>query len=95
MNVLIILRKSEDMTTGQLLQIVKRKKPQRLSKGGILLYETNNNISYTARAQLSYNKILNENHIINAMVGYEVRSVKNDGFNTEEWGYFPDRGIGN
>ena len=51
-----------------------------------MLYETNYNISYTARAQLSYNKILNENHIINAMVGYEVRSVKNDGFNTEEWG---------
>ena len=72
----------------------EEEKASRLSKGGILLYETNNNISYTARAQLSYNKILNENHIINAMVGYEVRSVKNDGFNTEEWGYFPDRGLG-
>lgn len=69
-------------------------KASRLSKGGILLYETNNNVSYTGRFQLSYNKVLAEDHVLNAMLGYEVRSVKNDGFNTEEWGYFPDRGLG-
>lgn len=66
----------------------------RLPQGGILTYETNNNTSYTARIQANYNKVFNDEHVVNAMAGYEIRSVKNEGFTTEEWGYFPDRGLG-
>ena len=69
-------------------------KASRLSKGGILLYETNGNTSYTARLQASYSKVFLEDHVVNAMLGYEVRSTKNEGFSTQEWGYFPDRGMG-
>ena len=69
-------------------------KASRLAKGGILLYDNQNNISYTARISASYNKVLTENHVINAMAGYEVRSIKYDGFKTTEWGWFPDRGLG-
>ena len=69
-------------------------KASRLPKGGILIYENKNNTTFTARASMNYNKVFAENHVVNAMLGYEIRSIKYDGFNTTEWGYFPDRGLG-
>lgn len=72
----------------------EEEKASRLPKGGILLYDNQNNTTYTARISATYNKVLTENHVINAMAGYEVRSIKYDGFKTTEWGWFPDRGLG-
>lgn len=71
-------------------------KQSRLPHGGILNYSSMNNVSYTARAQLSYNLMLgNERqHIINAMAGFEARSNQYDGLTDVEWGYFPERGMG-
>lgn len=70
-------------------------KASRLPHGGILNYASTNNVSYTGRAQLTYNLMFGSErqHIINAMAGYEARSNQYDGLNTVEWGYFPERGM--
>jgi TonB-linked SusC/RagA family outer membrane protein len=66
-----------------------------LPHGGILNYTSMNNVSYTGRAQLTYNLMFGKNHehIINAMGGYEVRSNQYDGYTDVEYGYYPDRGL--
>ena len=71
-------------------------KLSRLPHGGILNYASTNNVSYTGRAQLTYNLMLGSErqHVINAMAGYEVRSNQYDGLTDVEWGYFPERGMG-
>lgn len=65
-----------------------------LPKGGILLYSSTDQTSYTARAQLNYNAFIGDDHTLNASGGFEMRSVEYVGFDSEEWGYFPDRGEG-
>ena len=71
-------------------------KLSRLPHGGILNYSSTNNVSYTGRAQLTYNLMFGSErqHVINAMAGYEVRSNQYDGLTDVEWGYFPERGMG-
>lgn len=56
-------------------------------KGGFLRQETDNTSSYTARAQLNYNKKLGKNHSINAIVGSEVRDVTETGNTASYFGY--------
>lgn len=67
-------------------------KASALAKGGILHYSNTNQSSYTGRVQANYNKVFNNDHTLNATAGFEMRSVEYEGFETEEWGYFPDRG---
>lgn len=55
-------------------------------KGGFLRQETDNTSSYTARAQLNYNKKLG-NHSINAILGSEVRDVTEKGNTASYFGY--------
>lgn len=66
-----------------------------LPYGGVL--NTSNNISesFTGRAQVNYNKGFgkNDNHIISAMLGYEVNSAINNGISDETRGYLKDRGM--
>ena len=71
-------------------------KQSRLPHGGILNYSSMNNVSYTGRAQLTYNLLFGaeRQHVVNAMAGYEVRSNQYDGLTDVEWGYFPERGMG-
>ncbi|WP_437920356.1 SusC/RagA family TonB-linked outer membrane protein [Sphingobacterium sp. LRF_L2] len=66
----------------------------KLPYGGILYYNDVNNLNYTLRNILQYKKNLGINgaHALNAMVGFELRSNKYDGFSAKEWGYFPRRG---
>jgi len=70
-------------------------KASRLPHGGILNYTSMNNVSYTGRAQLTYNLLFGakKEHIINAMGGFEARSNQYDGLDDTEWGYFPERGM--
>ncbi len=71
-------------------------KQSRLPHGGILNYSSTNNVSYTGRAQLTYNLMFGaeRQHVINAMAGFEMRSNQYDGLSDVEWGYFPERGMG-
>lgn len=71
-------------------------KQSKLPHGGILNFSTMNNVSYTGRAQLSYNLLFGEDrqHVINAMAGFEARSNQYEGYDAVEWGYFPERGMG-
>ena len=71
-------------------------KQSRLPHGGILNYSSMNNVSYTGRAQLTYNLLFGaeRQHVVNAMAGYEGRSNQYDGLTDVEWGYFPERGMG-
>lgn len=66
----------------------------RLPRGGILLDDNQKQRSWTARAQLSYNKSFGKSfdHSVQAMVGFEARSTVYEGLKEQEYGYFPDRG---
>lgn len=70
-------------------------KASSLPHGGILNYNSTHNTSYTGRAQLTYSKIFgrNQQHVVNAMAGYEVRSNVYSGFADTEYGYYPERGL--
>lgn len=65
-----------------------------LARGGILIDDQQKQRSWTARAQLNYNKTFGRDldHTIQVMAGYEARSTTYDGLKTQEYGYFPDRG---
>lgn len=73
----------------------EEEKKSKLPHGGILNYNSVNNVGYTARAQLSYATTFGEmqQHAINGMIGYEATSNQYDGFNDVEYGYYPDRGM--
>ena len=66
----------------------------RLPRGGILLNDDQKQKAWTARAQLNYNKAFgrDQQHVIQAMIGFEARSNKYEGLKEQEYGYFPDRG---
>lgn len=65
-----------------------------LPRGGILLDDQQKQTSWTARAQLNYNRSFGsqQDHTVQAMLGYEARSTRYDGLKEQEYGYFPDRG---
>lgn len=58
-----------------------------IPKGGFLRQQTDNTSSYTARAQLNYNKRINGLHSINAILGAEMRSVISKGNMASYFGY--------
>lgn len=66
----------------------------RLARGGILLNDNQKQTAWTARTQLNYNKSFGrkQEHVIQAMIGFEARSNKYEGLKEQEYGYFPDRG---
>lgn len=58
--------------------------------GQLTVNETQNN-NYTWRNQLEYAKTFGL-HMVNVLVGQEVRSNKYDGYSTLHYGYMPERG---
>ncbi|PWG80599.1 SusC/RagA family TonB-linked outer membrane protein [Pararcticibacter amylolyticus] len=58
-----------------------------IPRGGFLRQEAGSTTSYTARAQLNYNKVLAEDHSINAILGAEVRNLINKGNTASYFGY--------
>ena len=66
----------------------------RLPRGGILMDDNQKQKSWTARAQLNYNRSFGRNleHTLQAMVGYEAHSTTYEGLKEQEYGYYPDRG---
>lgn len=66
----------------------------RLARGGILIDNNQKQKTWTARMQLNYNKTFGSNfyHTIQAMAGFEARSLTYNGLKEQEYGYFPDRG---
>lgn len=60
--------------------------------GGKLDRDEENSSSWTANFRLNFSKYWDEIHSLNAMLGGEMSSRKQTGFQTSEFGYFPDRG---
>lgn len=58
-----------------------------IPKGGFLQQQAASTSSYTARAQLNYNKQLEGDHAINAILGAEVRDLINKGNTASYFGY--------
>ena len=48
--------------------------------------------SYNIQNKLLISKTFNEDHRLNALIGIEVRSAKNESIGNTVWGYVPDRG---
>ena len=48
--------------------------------------------SYNIQNKLLISKSFNEDHRLNALIGIEVRSAKNESIGNTVWGYVPDRG---
>ncbi len=55
--------------------------------GAYLQQQGSNTNGYTGRAQLNYNKILGEDHTINAIFGGEIRRIKTEGNRAAYFGY--------
>lgn len=64
----------------------------KLPKGGILIDSNQDQESWTARFSLNYNTVFRDDHVINAMLGYEARSTQYEGLKEQEYGYSPNRG---
>lgn len=60
--------------------------------GGKYEKEDQDGAMWMMNARLNFIKTWKETNSINAMVGGEASSYKRDGFETSEFGYFPDRG---
>lgn len=62
--------------------------------GGELQKDNTRNNSYTVRLQVNFNKYfgVNEQHNLNAVLGYEMISTKYNGYMNTTRGYYPDRG---
>jgi len=58
-----------------------------IPKGGFLRQETDNTSTYTGRAQLNYNKKLAGVHSINAIIGGEIRDLKQTSNVASYFGY--------
>lgn len=58
-----------------------------IPRGGYIRQATNNTLSYTLRAQLDYNKILNDQHSFNLILGAENRKVTNESNKSAVFGY--------
>jgi TonB-linked SusC/RagA family outer membrane protein len=65
-----------------------------LPRGGILEREEMDRDAYLARNTVNYNKSLGQSqqHNLNFMGGFELRSNRYKGIATKNYGYFPDRG---
>lgn len=66
-------------------------KESKLPFGGQLNVNESRNVNYTWRNQVEFARTFGL-HVVNAMVGQEVRSNKYDGYSQTNYGYLPDRG---
>ena len=64
----------------------------RLPYGGLLNQSHVGHQGYTLRNTLSYKETFNEKHDLHAMGGFEIRSTKYKGVNTEGFGWVPEFG---
>jgi TonB-linked SusC/RagA family outer membrane protein len=64
----------------------------RLPYGGTFNSSSSEQLSYTLRNQLAYEKSLTENHVISAQAISEIRSVATKGFASAAYGWRQDRG---
>jgi TonB-linked SusC/RagA family outer membrane protein len=64
----------------------------RLPYGGIFNSSSSEQISYTLRNQLAYEKALDKNHVVSAQTISEIRSVGSKGFASKAYGWRQDRG---
>ncbi len=69
----------------------KEYKSSKLPIGGELNVVESRNGNYTWRNQLEFVKTFGM-HVINVMLGQEIRSNKYDGYSQTNYGYMPDRG---
>lgn len=63
-----------------------------LPKGGQLNTSNTSTNTYSMQHKLVYSKQFNDNHRLNVMAGFELRSAKTNGVRNTVWGYEPDRG---
>lgn len=63
-----------------------------LPHGGVLKQMNTSSITFSTSHQLHYSKQFNENHRLNAMLGFEVRSTEGESDMNTVWGYVPERG---
>ncbi|WP_065220684.1 MULTISPECIES: SusC/RagA family TonB-linked outer membrane protein [Butyricimonas] len=69
-----------------------RYKASFLPHGGEYNHRENKNMNYTLRNQLDFTNVFNGLHSVTASVGQEIRSVKQDGMDKQEYGYLHTRG---
>jgi TonB-linked SusC/RagA family outer membrane protein len=60
--------------------------------GGELATTNTSSTTYTMQHKLVFSNTFNNIHRINAMLGFEVRSVKDESVRNKVWGYVPERG---
>lgn len=58
-----------------------------MPKGGYLRQQAANTSSYTGRAQLNYNKLIGSDHVVNAILGGEIRNLINKSNSAAYFGY--------
>jgi len=63
-----------------------------LPVGGVLNEDTNRSASWNFRTNLSYNSLIAKKHALTALLGFEMQSVKYDGYSSTVYGYLRDRG---
>jgi TonB-linked SusC/RagA family outer membrane protein len=63
-----------------------------LPYGGVFNSSSSEQVSYTLRNQLAYEKIFSQEHVISAQATSEIRSVVANGFSSEAFGWREDRG---
>jgi len=60
--------------------------------GGTLTTSNSEGLSLSMSHRLAFSKTFNEDHRVNAMLGWEVRSTKQRSNGNTVWGYVPERG---
>ena len=63
-----------------------------LPQGGVLDYYDSLVQTYDVRNQLSYNKEINDDHVVSVMAISEIRSSSTEGMSSLNYGYMPERG---
>lgn len=63
-----------------------------LPRGGQLNVDNTNQLSWSWRNSLQYDKLFNDIHALTAMIGMEMSSTKYDGYQDTRYGYLPERG---
>lgn len=64
----------------------------RLPRGGELDTDNTNQLTWSWRNSLQYDKLFNNVHALTAMIGMEMSSTKYDGYRDVRYGYLPERG---
>ncbi len=64
----------------------------RLPVGGVYNSVNSQSDSWNFRTTLSYDKAINDRHLITALAGFEAQSIKYGGYSSVAYGYLRDRG---